>query len=192
MRNLKLWTANDSTMTEKSVQLMLSHYCWIHSQRIRLPNSSVFGWESDMVGVTKARISHEYEIKLSFSDFRADRKKKRHDHIERFVKGEREIVERIAWGEYKQEIYPPANYFWYVVSAEIAKKAKPELPLYAGLIVVSDRLEISKAAPKLHRERLTDKQVWQILGSACGRFWSARRILTEHKIPFTDKEENAK
>ena len=44
------------------------------------PNVFVYEWESDFVSVTRAGIIHEYEVKISHSDFMLDAKKyRKHD-----------------------------------------------------------------------------------------------------------------
>lgn len=175
---------------EETIQIALEDYCWQYSHPIRLPNSNVLGWESDMIGVTKAGIMHEYEIKLTLADFKADMKKERHQHIERFRRGEKFYEKKYPWGTYKCDVLLPANYFWYVVPKELASKII--LPEYAGLLVIQTGRAIIKEtpAPRMHREKITEKQLWQMVGSACRRFWSARRILTKHGIPFTENHEN--
>jgi|SRR3972149_2314134 len=97
-----------------------------------IPNStSLFGtWESDLVSVTKSGLLHEFEIKISRSDFKKDADKYKHHHI-------------------GKDSYSPA-YFWYVTFGfEI------EVPEKAGWIeIVSKRdkykILIRKEAPRLN------------------------------------------
>ena len=60
-------------MTEKTIQHRLSDF--IASPRFRLKNLYVFGWESDLLLLTSAGYFYEIEIKISKSDFKADKKK---------------------------------------------------------------------------------------------------------------------
>lgn len=136
-----------------------------------------------MVGVTRAGIVHEYEIKLTRSDLKADLKKFRHLALTHWFEG------TVTPGSVRP-FGMPANYFWYVMPSRLAAKLGRWLPPpYAGVLLVEDSIiALSRQAPRLHREKITEKQRMQPLHSACTRFWSARRILTEQGIPFTEDQ----
>lgn len=62
-------------MTERDLQNALYYYTLGRNHRIRCPNVCCYPWESDLLSVTAAGLVHEYECKVSLSDFRADAKK---------------------------------------------------------------------------------------------------------------------
>ena len=65
-------------MNERSIQNQIHNY---FSGRIyEIPNVYLYDWESDFISVTRAGYIHEYEIKISKSDFNNDAKSKTHKH----------------------------------------------------------------------------------------------------------------
>lgn len=126
-------------ITEKSLQAALMAWAMNEKHHVLvLPNSrDLFYWEADLVTVTKAGLTHEYEIKCSLSDYRRDALKiVRH----RSIKSSR-----------------GACYFWYVTHGfEI------EPPEHAGWLSVSlvkGRLSIveRRAAPRFDGRRIVAK-----------------------------------
>lgn len=65
-------------MNERLIQNLIFRDCDQRRYRFMTPNTTLFGWESDMIATTKAGLLIEYEIKISRGDFRADLKKFRH------------------------------------------------------------------------------------------------------------------
>jgi hypothetical protein len=121
---------------------------------------SWFDWETDLVAITRARYVHEYEIKISHSDFKADFKKRKHY---RFKDIRRE-------GKHART----PNYFWYVAPIKAIPICIPE---YAGLIEVQgDRygidLVIVKRPRLLHRTKLSEHGVKQVLRSLMYKYWN--------------------
>lgn len=123
-------------------------------------------WECDVAVVLKGSgFWHEYEIKLSLSDFRADKKKGNG--------GKHEALSSCS---------PPLrgpNRFWYVVPAELAEAIGAELPAWAGLAVLrhSDRghewLDRGRKPPLRHREPASEGLVERAETSSMYRMWAA-------------------
>jgi hypothetical protein len=164
------------------------------------PNANVYEWESDLLQITKARFVHEYEIKCSRADLLNDVKSKVEKHrglkdgkyTNRMRKYWVDMRENILSGKktynsLKQcedqllkhpEFLPVPNYFWYVIVGFTNYKPE-ELPEYAGIIVMDlpdttypyARLEFIRGAPRLHKNKLTDKDMIKALQSIQYRFW---------------------
>jgi hypothetical protein len=124
-----------------------------------LPNYTPAGWwECDVFELTAAGYFREYEIKLTRSDFLADRAKEK----------------RLLWGlrvESKHQLLAQRSprgpcRFWYVTPPGLVERA--ELPEWAGLIELADRGEGQRPkwrwdaravveAPTLHRQPCDEK-----------------------------------
>lgn len=130
--------------TEAEVRRILRKYAFAeNSLKYCIENLYVFNWESDFLCCTKSGIYYEYEIKVSRSDFRADKKKK-NKHL---------ILEGV------QEDRRP-NYFYYAVPEGLIE-AK-DVPDYAGLVYIIDYFPFVKEikpAPKLHQTKFTDEEL---------------------------------
>lgn len=138
-------------LTERTMQGILMR--WLLRDRNHefvLPGSTdFFGWEADVVSVTKAGLAHEFEIKISAADYRRDFEKK---------------IKHMELKDPLLRYRPHPAYFWYATTGfEI------EPPEYAGWIevtydkkqyryIVSER----KPAPRLHNVKVTDAQKIQI------------------------------
>lgn len=131
-------------MNEQIVQSVLLRYALDEKHHVlAVPNSTVlFRWEADMASITQAGLVHEYEVKVSLADYRRDFGKKwKHDNLQNWH-------------------YRSPNYFWYVTYGfEI------EPPEYTGWLEVVERtrgrglsVKVRKEAPRLHKEKVTDKQ----------------------------------
>lgn len=149
-------------VTEKTIQAVLMRWAMAHNMECAVPNTvEVFHWEADLITVTKAGLLHEFEIKISASDYKADKKK--------FVK---------HWNlENGLRSNGPA-YFWYVTHG-----FDIEPPEYAGWIKIVEcgpeqigmiRVAVQKPAPRLHKGKITDRQRAQIIRSLS---W---RLVTEY------------
>jgi hypothetical protein len=94
--------------------------------------SFILNHELDVMSMTKTGYMYEYEVKISRSDFHADKKK---------IRKQQNFVLRI-------EKHIP-NYFSYVVPQQIH-----EVPEYAGLYYISNGLINEQKKPKLlHRHK---------------------------------------
>jgi hypothetical protein len=117
---------------------------------VAIPNiTQIYRWEADLIAVTKAWYTHEYEVKISLADFKADRKKRR-KHAE--------LAGVYKRGQGVRTTTP--NYFWYVTNG--FDLDCEQIPPYAGWLRVTNdssviRFELKKDAPLLHKEKLSDK-----------------------------------
>ncbi len=93
----------------------------------------LLAWECDVLTLNKSGYLSEFEVKISRSDFLAEKKKS----------GKWKLIEdRAEW--------TCPNYFWYVCPEGLIKES--EIPVYAGLIYTkTDCIEIQKSAKLLHK-----------------------------------------
>lgn len=124
-----------ASVTEQSIQIILMDWLLNEKNRIlALPNNrSVFRWEADLLSLTKSGLFHEFEIKLSLSDYEKD-----------FSGSSRKVTKHNIMNKNK---VAGANYFWFVTSG-----FQPSwIPFYAGWIEIErDNIKIMKDAPRLH------------------------------------------
>lgn len=120
------------------------------------PNVNLFGWESDLLSVTKTSLICEYEIKCSRSDFQAD-----------FQKVAKHSMLRLR----AEPEFMPA-YFYYAVPRDLIDKS--EVPEYAGLIYVYPVLQYIKRAPRLHAAKISERHITYIHRGLMVRFWKER------------------
>lgn len=160
-------------------------------------NKHLINWfECDFMSITKADFITEFEIKISKSDYKRDFKDKFTKHL--WLEGKRDKV--IFENEsYTKSLSPEAivdvatkkfsgwrhtvdlssfvgpNYFYYVCPKDLISES--ELPKYAGLMYVEEtntkvpRLNIIKAAPKLHKNKATDVQKINISTKYMYDYW---------------------
>jgi hypothetical protein len=95
-------------MNERLIQNLIFRDCDSRRHRFMTPNTTLFGWESDMIAATKAGLLIEYEVKISRGDFRADLKKFRHRWLDA--------------GTVKHNIGDRGpSYFYYVVPRDLVR-----------------------------------------------------------------------
>lgn len=145
-----------------------------------MPNVHIFCNESDFVTITKAGYVDEYEIKISRSDFLADRKKHRHKAYEYLSPWNW----REGWSGNETHIYPNARYpnrFWYVTPVGLV--AESDLPDFAGLIEITDNrfVNVIRKAPQLHKEKADPTIATWILRAGYFRF--TRRWADDYSSP---------
>lgn len=157
-------------VTEATLQAILMHRAMeVIKHELVLPNTGAhwgtfYAWEADLISVTKSGLIHEYEIKLTKSDYRADfGKENKHSTL--------------ADNRWTNK----PNYFWYVTY-----ELDIEPPDYAGWILVQDNEHrgngrwrsdtwngyewaVMREAPRLHSKRISDRQ-----REAMGRLLSFR------------------
>lgn len=185
-------------LTERRVQHMLfKRFMAGGSHQIAVPNSTLYGWEADMLTVTKAGFVHEYEIKVSRADLLRELKAVREAHeagrdhwTSRSTKCWRHSVlagllepPPLYSGQRAKEWHERAmmrrpNHFWFVVREGICQPE--EIPAYAGLLVVRESVhyrggplvlhEVRKAK-RLHPGKIDMNHVMRLAGHACYRFW---------------------
>lgn len=159
-------------MTEKTIQFDLF---WSTKPYVAAPNIYMYGtYESDLLVVTKAMIAHEFEIKISKSDFFADFKKSR----DYFVGAEDVVLEN---GRKKRQLKYETrtkhqlylngkgpNRFSYVFPEGMIDYS--EVPEWCGIVVIREQHGRTKAvvvrsARMLHKNKFTDKQMLQLTRS---------------------------
>ena len=155
-------------MTEGDVQIAIYNYRrGIAPFPIILTNIYFWHWESDALYITKSGYLHEYEIKVSHSDFLADAKKvSKH--------------QRLAGGS----VHGPAE-FYYVCPPSII--AVEELPDYAGLFYTRERkgrydddplqiltLDLIRRARRRPSQKIEAAKWKEFTGKAIDRYWSLR------------------
>lgn len=165
---------NRQTFTEADLQLAVyNHRRKYDVYPLIITNVYLWAWESDALYISKDGIPHEFEVKLSHSDFLADNRK-----------SEKQAEIKAGRG--------PAQ-FWYVCPKDII--SPEEVPSYAGLAYclrqgwayVTDRpevlvLQIVKRAPRRRVPVLTDRQ-WQSIARKCaGRYWALRGKIADGKV----------
>jgi hypothetical protein len=162
-------------VTERQIQYVI--YLRNHKRfRVLMPNYTPAGWwECDMFGVTKAGYFHEFEIKLTVTDFRKDAKKKRQDSWQ-WIGHEQQTIPGKSKHESVGSTKGPAM-FWYVTPEGLIDVA--ELPPWAGLQVITERhgryAIVAKEAPRLHREKIADSIIRHSLSVCYYRYWSERQ-----------------
>lgn len=136
-----------SKLTEKDIQALLMIWAMHEKQHIlTIPNiTSLYWWECDLLSMTKARFTHEFEIKRSIADYKRDFKKQSKHHVLKHG------------AQYSKNRMP--NYFWFVTL-----EFDIDPPNYAGWIKIRKRkynfdLSVIKNPPLLHREKITEKQI---------------------------------
>ena len=145
-------------MTERAIQSLLYYWAIQLGDQMMAPNVCFVTREADFWSVTRSGKSRECEIKISRSDFHADRKKtKKHDMLR------------------NREKRGP-NYFYYVYPVGLLQT--PELPEYAGGIEVQAGLQpkVVKRAPLLHKEPVPDAIRERVLRSMMYRYWRNRPL----------------
>ena len=158
-------------MNERQIQILLMSSRLNHLNHVAaMPNSTMLlRNEADLITVTRAGLVHEFEIKISRSDYNRDFTHKETKHW--FLKGSFDKGNRSPG-------YKIANYFWFVTYGfEI------EPPEYCGWIEVYEYehapgeygMRERIVAPRLHMRKWDDKKVAKI-----ARLLSFR-LLTEYE-----------
>lgn len=133
---------NPVQWTEQFMQQRLHNFR--SNPRYVLQNLYVFGWESDLLFLSKSGIWTEIEIKISRSDFHADLKTKKDKHA---VLADKTVTVK-------------PNRFYYAVPEGLVNP--DEVPEYAGLLWVNDWGSIPARhwqAPLLHKHKITPEQL---------------------------------
>ncbi|PAU79174.1 hypothetical protein [Halomonas salipaludis] len=138
-------------LTEAVVQDVVYAWCARAKHEITIPNcGAVWGPEADVASVTKARLGHAFEIKVSRADWLAELRHIRGDcrchdgryRCAKFARAETladakahalETARMAEAGSNCCGLVPP-SYFWMVTAPGIVKEG--ELPEFAGLMEV--------------------------------------------------------
>ena len=149
------------TPTEAEIQRVLYESCLARKHPLVVPNTRVFGWESDLLSVTPAGIVHDFEIKRTRADFVRDFEKPRHKDLSRYERWR--VTDRRP------------NYFWYVFAGPLAPAG--DVPPHAGLIVMDCRtgaLTEVVRAPRLHVHPLDGRTREYLERGLRDRYWATR------------------
>lgn len=139
----------NSQMDERAIRIILMGYVLNEKNHVAaIPNSRslVFG-EADLLSVTPAGLVHEFEIKRTIGDYRADFRNKVTKHI---------LLQQGS------PAYSP-NYFWFVTHG-----FEVEVPDYAGWMTIEETrwgttiARRQKKAPRLHGGKWDDAKVAKI------------------------------
>lgn len=145
-------------VTESVVQAVLMRWA-MHKKNhiVVVPNANYITiGEGDLFSVTRAMLLHEYEIKLSRSDYNRDFRNKQHKHQRMSLR----ISTRIP------------NYFWFVIHGFDVDLS--DVPEYAGLMrlrfepskynegMIKGLLDIVKVAPRISDRKVSDKTMKKI------------------------------
>lgn len=164
-------------ITEKTVQDALYFMCVQKKHQIVVPNTGIFhGHETDLSAITKTWLAHEFEIKISRSDWlkelsmNSESKEIKHNNL---ANVKQVIAERRS--TYSESLIPP-NYFWVVAPEGVVRD---DLPDYAGHILVkpvqgSLKLCVSKQAPLLHRYKIPPKSLVAAARGLMYHYWDKR------------------
>ena len=141
-------------MKESDIQKEL----WVKfmSHKYRMLNLYFFNWESDWLSFLDSGYCWEIEIKVSRSDFLADFKKEKYRRFENCRANKLLATKKIVGGKLVSHLkYVHSdncpNKFWYAVPKGLI--SVDEIPEYAGLIYISDEIEIVKSAKFLHKKK---------------------------------------
>ena len=163
-------------LTEGLIQSRL-YWKFLSGSEIQAPNYTPRDWwECDLWRVTKSGYSYEYEIKLSVSDFRADKKKSR-----RIIENGR------YFDQAKHEILSSKNdrgpsYFYFVLPDGIVEDS--EVPEWAGIIRVGGNLhrhEITRNAPVRHRIKAKQETIDHARQCMSYRYWDLKNKIIREK-----------
>ena len=193
----------NSTATTSDIEKAL-YYELEKRAKYMCPGKHLRNWfECDFLSVTRSDFLHEYEIKVSKSDFKADFKKTAKHLLlegkERLFVGENDpklntfrradnrkrkyIKEDSGSAGYMYDFsdLEKPNYFWYVTPEGLL--TADDIPPYAGWMEVRKtnairhqglRCFTRKEAPRLHAQKIASESILNILESMCHRFWNLR------------------
>ena len=149
--------------SERTIQYHL--YLFLNADVI-LPNTILYGLrEMDLMAIMNSGYIYEYEIKTSRSDYSRDFREKRFKH---------RVMNGLYNGEESDWKRHVANRFWFATPPGLAR----DVPDYAGLVEVemqnSNKVQIIKKAPLLHREKITQKQLMKACKRLMYPYWQNR------------------
>lgn len=169
---MPILTSPREDFSESQIQALLMSWCMDDRKHVAtIPNTySVYNWECDLLSVTRSLLSHEYEIKISLSDYKADFRNKKSKH--RFLENNATY--------YKTKVSMIPNYFWYVTRGfEV-----DELPEYAGWITLTNygTFVVKKSAPRIHAQKMTDKRMDAIMR---GNSYKLKSLYLKHYLDLS-------
>jgi len=171
-----------SLIDAEYMQAKLLRWLW-YNHNIVLPNVVPAGWfECDVLAVSPAGYSTEYEVKRSKGDFYADRQKiKRYSTFNvktmQYERDGRPKHERMAEGD----LAGPSRFFFVCPEDLLLPEKVPE---WAGLIWVCEKgynPVIKKPAKRLHEEKMNGLQLKRFLKKTNSRYVE---LLLQRGLPF--------
>lgn len=133
--------------------------------------------EADLFFIRSSGFCDEIEVKVSRSDFLADKNKR--VHYRQSESNEWYWKENgLEFAPYTKTKYDAlvdgdmmANYFWYAIKEGIG--GIDDIPKFAGLITVNESgsVRVLRAPDRLHKRKLTDADKYKISKKCCYRFW---------------------
>lgn len=146
-----------SVDNEYDVQRRL-FFSLVSSSTVIVPNYTPPGWfECDVFQVTKAGYWVEYEVKLSYADFKADSKKLCKHRL-------------LATSDSRC----PRRFF-YVAPRLLAERIAIEAPSYAGVIVAENGRRL-RPAPIIFRRRMSQSEIHACFKPFYYRYWDQREV----------------
>jgi hypothetical protein len=149
-----------ATELTKEIQKNLCRYLLLHGAEMVAENESCGTYsEMDVVAIRKTGMVAEYEVKISRSDFLADKKKSKWNYFELVTDG-------------------CPNYFYYVCPKDLI--SENEIPKYAGLYYYEDGIfTIVKNPRRLNaKPRATERMYKKLLRGYCCRKYLGFAMLT--------------
>lgn len=150
-----------SKLTQYNIQKALMQD---NDRDLAIVNHYPYNWfECDFLKITNSGYMYEYEIKLSRSDYNADKRKKQYDNKKQdYVTKHDKLRNGDTNGPSK---------FFFVVPTDMIKV--DEVPEFAGLIYASTsieghssylmvRLTVVKEAPRLHKTKWDMSRIWKL------------------------------
>jgi hypothetical protein len=172
-------------MNERGVQKILFSWGIVEKSKFAfaVPNTySPYGWEADFLAVTPYGYAYEYEIKLTYDDFKADfvKKKKKHGTL---------ISAYFDESDYK---HPVPKRFYYVCFG--FEPDRSDIPGYAGLIVIepNGNMIFVKEAPDLNVDPLTLPELAKLAVSMSYKLFRAYGTRTEKRKQGRPKKKKNK
>lgn len=146
-------------MTEFELQLIIIHDARQLSNNLVVPNIEGGFGEMDVLKVSRAGYTTEYEIKISRADFKKDREKfHKHDAYQA-------VFEKCS--QPKKGI---PNYFVYVMPENL-NLLSIDVPDYAGLYIVNNGyLSLVKPPPRIHKQKFREFWVEKIAKSLNAKY----------------------
>lgn len=199
----------EAPLTEARVQDLIHAWCVRAKHPLTIPNCMMaWGYESDIASVTAAGLGHEFEVKISRSDWLSELRQIRDQvdgakyHRAEQLRRAAEIVQAlkaalragrthaiVGEGYYRS---PPPSYHWLATAPGIVRPE--ELPEYAGLMEVSSGprgrvLKIVRKAPRLHSMKMDQRQIMALARGSCLRYWHLRKRVGQIPGGLPDADE---
>lgn len=141
-------------ISKKLYQYLSSRYFPI------VPNSYIYSWESDLLAVNKdSQYITEYEIKISRNDFKADFKKA----------DKHQLIHDCYRYNFSSDI---PNFLYYATPPGLLNKF--EIPEYCGLIELGMGARIVKRAPLLHKTKIEQIMIDNLLKKLYNKYWGSK------------------